>query len=55
MNGLLEANSATATTVIRPGAEVCLPAGATRQPPPQRPPPVPASANAPLRLARAGT
>ena len=29
LNGLLEANDATATTVIRPGAEVCLPAGAT--------------------------
>ena len=29
LNGLLEANNATATTVIRPGAEVCLPAGAT--------------------------
>lgn len=29
LNGLLEANAATATTVIRPGAEVCLPAGAT--------------------------
>jgi murein DD-endopeptidase MepM/ murein hydrolase activator NlpD len=28
LNGLLEANNATATTVIRPGAEVCLPAGA---------------------------
>ena len=30
MNGLLDANKATATTVIRPGAEVCLPAGATQ-------------------------
>ena len=30
MNGLLSANSATATTVIRPGVELCLPAGATR-------------------------
>ncbi len=29
LNGLLAANSAKATTVIRPGAEVCLPAGAT--------------------------
>ena len=29
LNGLLEANNATATTVIRPGDEVCLPAGAT--------------------------
>lgn len=29
LNGLLEANDARATTVIRPGAEVCLPAGAT--------------------------
>ena len=29
LNGLLEVNDATATTVIRPGAEVCLPAGAT--------------------------
>ena len=29
LNGLLEANQATATTVIRPDAEVCLPAGAT--------------------------
>ena len=28
LNGLLEANNASATTVIRPGAEVCLPAGA---------------------------
>jgi murein DD-endopeptidase MepM/ murein hydrolase activator NlpD len=30
LNGLLQANNATATTVIRPGAKVCLPAGATR-------------------------
>ncbi|MET0663131.1 MAG: LysM peptidoglycan-binding domain-containing protein [Ilumatobacteraceae bacterium] len=29
MKGLLETNNASATTVIRPGAEVCLPAGAT--------------------------
>ncbi len=29
LNGLLEANDATATTVIQPGADVCLPAGAT--------------------------
>jgi murein DD-endopeptidase MepM/ murein hydrolase activator NlpD len=29
MNGLLEVNNATATTVIRPGTDVCLPAGAT--------------------------
>jgi len=29
LNGLLGANNAKATTVIRPGAEVCLPAGAT--------------------------
>jgi murein DD-endopeptidase MepM/ murein hydrolase activator NlpD len=29
LNGLLQANGATATTVIRPGAEVCLPAGAS--------------------------
>ena len=29
LNGLLEANDATATTVIQPGVEVCLPAGAT--------------------------
>ena len=29
LNGLLAANDATATTVIRPGAEVCLPTGAT--------------------------
>jgi murein DD-endopeptidase MepM/ murein hydrolase activator NlpD len=29
LNGLLQANDATATTVIRPGAEVCLPAGST--------------------------
>ncbi len=29
LNGLLEANNATPTTVIRPGDEVCLPAGAT--------------------------
>ncbi len=29
LNGLLDANDATATTVIRPGAEVCLPAGAS--------------------------
>ena len=29
LNGLLQANNATATTVIRPGLEVCLPAGAT--------------------------
>jgi murein DD-endopeptidase MepM/ murein hydrolase activator NlpD len=28
MNGLLESNNATATTVIQPGAKVCLPAGA---------------------------
>ena len=28
LNGLLQANNATAATVIRPGAEVCLPAGA---------------------------
>ncbi len=28
LRGLLEANDATATTVIRPGAEICLPAGA---------------------------
>lgn len=29
LNGLLQANKATADTVIRPGAELCLPAGAT--------------------------
>ena len=29
MNAVLEANNATTTTVIRPGADVCLPAGAT--------------------------
>ena len=29
LSGLLEANDATATTVIRPGTEVCVPAGAT--------------------------
>ena len=29
LNGLLEANNATATTVIRPGTDVCLPNGAT--------------------------
>ena len=29
LNGLLEVNDATATTVIRPGDEICLPAGAT--------------------------
>lgn len=28
LNGLLDANDATATTVLRPGAQVCLPAGA---------------------------
>jgi murein DD-endopeptidase MepM/ murein hydrolase activator NlpD len=28
-DGLLEANNATETTVIRPGVEICLPAGAT--------------------------
>jgi len=30
LNGLLKANNAKATTVIRPGAQVCLPAGATQ-------------------------
>ena len=54
MNGLLESNNATATTVIQPGAKVCLPAGARSRPPP-RPPPGPASENAPLRPVRAGT
>ncbi len=29
LNALLEGNNATATTLIQPGAEVCLPAGAT--------------------------
>ena len=29
LNGLLEANNAKASTVIRPGLEVCLPAGAS--------------------------
>jgi murein DD-endopeptidase MepM/ murein hydrolase activator NlpD len=32
LNGLLDANAATANTVLRPGAQVCLPAGTTPLP-----------------------